>query len=620
MAAGFMSYAHIDDADKRLTELCRYLSQEVQRQTGEEFRIFQDRSDIGVGQQWRPRISESIDSADFLIAFLSPGFFKSTECGREVALFFKREKQLKRNDLILPIYFIDCPAFNSAKNGTAASLERQLANRQFADWREVRFEPLGSPVIGKLMAEFAKQVRDSLARSVSEPLKRRPSLKKPSVDEVGVRRSSGRRQTERAIAARPVSSKSAARIHVVDQKGGGEYTSIGDAIAQAGAGDRILVRPGIYTEALFIGKSLEVLGDGIKGDVVVQVQDTDVILFQATLGRVANLTIRQTGGGNSYAVDIAQGRLELEDCDITSASLACVAIHNGADPRLRRNTIHDGQRGGVLVYAQGLGTIEDNDLSGSGFCDITVMEGSNPTVRGNRIHHGTGVLIYREASGLFEDNDIYANDWSGLEIANGANPTVRRNRIHDNGNGGVFVYEDGKGTLEDNDIYGNDDTEVTISEGGNPILRRNRVHDSKAGGIFVHSKGRGILEDNVIYGNTDPGVEITTEGNPTLRRNHIRNGKREGVWVYDKGAGIFENNDIVQNAQSGVEISNLGAPTLVHNRIAKNAQWGIRVYDKGAGIIEDNNIRDNAHGAFKITADSKSRLRLNRNREKGNAK
>jgi F-box protein 11 len=149
MAAGFMSYAHIDDADKRLTELCRYLAQEVQRQTGEEFKIFQDRADIGVGQQWRPRIGESIDSATFLIAFLSPGFFKSTECGREVALFLKREKQLRRNDLILPIYFIDYPAFNSAKNGAAASLECQLANRQFADWREVRFEPLGSPVIGK---------------------------------------------------------------------------------------------------------------------------------------------------------------------------------------------------------------------------------------------------------------------------------------------------------------------------------------------------------------------------------------------------------------------------------------------------------------------------------------
>lgn len=178
-----------------------------------------------------------------------------------------------------------------------------------------------------------------------------------------------------------------------------------------------------------INKSLEILGDGARGDVIVQAENTDVILFQATLSRIANLTIRQSGGGDSYAVDIGQGRLELEDCDISSASLACVAIHNGADPRLRRNTIHDGRRGGVLIYAKGMGTLEDNDLFGSGFCDITVMEGSNPTVRGNRIHHGTGVLIYKQASGLFEDNDVYANDWS----------TVRRNRIHDNGNGGVFA-------------------------------------------------------------------------------------------------------------------------------------------------------------------------------------
>ncbi len=87
------------------------------------------------------------------------------------------------------------------------------------------------------------------------------------------------------------------------------------------------------------------------------------------------------------------------------------------------------------------------------------------------------------------------------------------------------------------------------------------------------------------------------------------------MWVYDKGAAIFENNEIMRNAQSGVEISGGGAPTLVHNRIGKNEQWGIRVYEKGEGLFEDNDLRGNLQGPFKITPDSKSRLRMSRNRE-----
>ena len=38
-----------------------------------------------------------------------------------------------------------------------------------------------------------------------------------------------------------------------------------------------------------------------------------MISFQTTMGRVANLTLRQMGSGQWDGVDISQGRLDLED-------------------------------------------------------------------------------------------------------------------------------------------------------------------------------------------------------------------------------------------------------------------------------------------------------------------
>lgn len=105
----FMSYAHVDDADGRLTELRKLLSTETQVQTGDEFPIFQDRDDILWGQSWDERIEKSLDEVTFLIPIVTPSFFNSKNCRGELQRFLEREKKLGRNDLVLPIYYVTSP-------------------------------------------------------------------------------------------------------------------------------------------------------------------------------------------------------------------------------------------------------------------------------------------------------------------------------------------------------------------------------------------------------------------------------------------------------------------------------------------------------------------------------
>ena len=154
--------------------------------------------------------------------------------------------------------------------------------------------------------------------------------------------------------------------HTVDPSEEGAYSSVGAAIKASQPGDRILVRPGLYREGLIIEKAVEIVGDGPASAIAIEARGADAVLFSADSGRVANLTLRQVGGeGKWFGVDISAGCLLLEDCDVTSESLACVAIHDGADPVVRRNRIRDGKQGGVHVYEQGRGTIEDNEIVGN---------------------------------------------------------------------------------------------------------------------------------------------------------------------------------------------------------------------------------------------------------------
>lgn len=145
------------------------------------------------------------------------------------------------------------------------------------------------------------------------------------------------------------------------------------------------------------------------------------------MGRVANLTLRQAGEGNWDAVDIAQGRVDLEDCDISGQGRVGVAIHGGAEPRVRRNRIHDGKEGGVFVTDNGAGLIEDNEIFGNAMAAVQVKTGGNPTVRRNRIRgNREGIRVHKDGRGTFENNVLEENKRGPWNIAPDCEANVKR--------------------------------------------------------------------------------------------------------------------------------------------------------------------------------------------------
>ncbi len=433
--AAFMSYVHSDDKYGRLTELHERLSDEVRVQIGEEFPIFQDHKDILWGQNWKERIEKSLNEVTFLIPIITPSFFSSRNCRDELQQFLEREKILKRNDLILPVYYVDCPLLNEKAKRATNKLAQVIATRQCADWRDLRFEPFTSPQVGKALAQLAAQIRDALERG------RAPS--KEVVPESAARASRRRAQeipvtlpqgaesvTDSSKSTREPLAKKEPPTRVVDPMYRGDYTTITEAIDAANPGDRILVLPGLYQEGLVIDKALEIIGEGDPDEIVIQATGKEALSFRATMGRVANLTLRQMGGGEWYCVDIAQGRLELEGCDITSQSLSCVAIHGTADPRLRRNRIHDSKESGVYIYENGQGTLEDNDIFGSGLSQVAIKKGGNPMLRRNRINKNGyhAVWVYSGGGGTIEDNDLRDNRRGAWDVSPDSKPKLKQAR------------------------------------------------------------------------------------------------------------------------------------------------------------------------------------------------
>jgi hypothetical protein len=74
--------------------------------------------------------------------------------------FFARERELNRDDLVLPIYYA------TVREDGGDPLVSTLLGRQYVDWRELRFHDFGDPPVRIAVARLATSIAAALDRTV----------------------------------------------------------------------------------------------------------------------------------------------------------------------------------------------------------------------------------------------------------------------------------------------------------------------------------------------------------------------------------------------------------------------------------------------------------------------
>ena len=360
---------------------------------------------------------------------------------------------------------------------------------------------------------------------------------------------------------------------IVSAKGGGDYQTINEALRHAAPGARLLVRPGQYDESLVLDQLVEIVGDGRREDIVLTSARASCVQILTAQATVRGLTLRGRAGGGGegfFAVDIPQGRLLLEDCDISSETLSCVGIHNPmADPVIRRCAIHSGADSGIYVFESAAGTIEDCDIHGNANVNVAVTQQSRPAIRACRIYGGrdAGIVVWAGGAGVVEDCDIYGNHSAGVGVSEEGEPTVRRCQIYHGENSGVFVHHGGRGLFEDCNIFGNRAANVAVALGGDVTARGCRIHNGKAAGVLLSEDGRGRFVECEINGNADVGVAIHAGGVAIIHTCHVNKNWTVGVRVKADGAANVEGCDLTGNGIASWETEHGAFVESARNRV-----------------------------------------------------
>jgi hypothetical protein len=175
--SGFWSYARQDNLDDggRILELREDLSARVRIRTGGDFRIFADNTDLLWGDDWEATLADILRQTAFLIPIVSPTYFLSRHCRKELLSFSSTAQSLALTELILPIYYITTEQLEKQRPGEDEVVDL-IHKYEWEDFRAAALEDRGSSGYRKAVDRLAEQLikRATLADS-------KPALADPGV-------------------------------------------------------------------------------------------------------------------------------------------------------------------------------------------------------------------------------------------------------------------------------------------------------------------------------------------------------------------------------------------------------------------------------------------------------
>ncbi|GLH99587.1 right-handed parallel beta-helix repeat-containing protein [Phytohabitans aurantiacus] len=304
----------------------------------------------------------------------------------------------------------------------------------------------------------------------------------------------------------------------------GAYATIGDALAAAPTGATVLVTPGIYREALFVGditlriapadgsgaveldasdlpypalhvESGDVSLEGLTiraGDLpAISARGATVALKQVVLstGYGAAIDVRDRGTLRAHRVRVTAGQYgvvfedsggTMTDCELTDIADDGVIVRLGANPEIRGCTISRCQRRGIYVYQSGRPVIEGCEISHTGDAGIAVVHESAPTIRGCWIHDTRG---------------------AGVQIGRGCGGEVDRCRLENTGTPGVDVDATATTavTIGDSDAAGRTGADNATAEpdrhDAEAVRSRLADLDAMVGLAAVKAEVRGLIDE-----------------------------------------------------------------------------------------------------------------------------
>jgi hypothetical protein len=163
--AAFVSYARDDDGwtGGVIGRIVADLEGELSLIAGERRTLWMDRGTIGWGEDFESRIEQGLFASEVFLPFLTPAYFRSEWCRRELQTFLTTSERLGLDGLVLPIYFVTIDGFDPGNDQDP--LVRRVAAFDHVDWRQLRLGGAADPDYRRTLARMAAVISQRRAEA-----------------------------------------------------------------------------------------------------------------------------------------------------------------------------------------------------------------------------------------------------------------------------------------------------------------------------------------------------------------------------------------------------------------------------------------------------------------------
>jgi len=283
-------------------------------------------------------------------------------------------------------------------------------------------------------------------------------------------------------------------ILYVGGSGGGNYSTIQEAINDAYDGDTVFVYDysSPYTEHLKIIKTIILVGENKNTTKIFgNNEDKDIIYIKSNLTTLSNFTIQYGSNHNSGILIKDSSYVTINDCNFFNIpSMDAVTISNSENVNIENclmsDSIEKSKSGTLDRYISGITleggcintTIVGNTISKASYAGIIVLEGClNTRITNNYIH----------------SNDIY-----GIRAQHCDNNYIKENKISNNLETGMAIFDCNFVIIKKNSCENNKKAAVGIGDSIDVFIERNNFINNGKIGYFSNNFGEGhpnILPD-----------------------------------------------------------------------------------------------------------------------------
>jgi parallel beta-helix repeat protein len=419
-----------------------------------------------------------------------------------------------------------------------------------------------------------------------------------------------------------------------------DYTTIQQAISDAGIDEVIIVSGGPYYEHITVDKRLNIIGSGMPVIDGQEASGMNTVTLAAEGITFSGFSV--TGGGSSAAgIAITADNVEVSNCTVSSNKGTGIEISNVDGVILQDNEIRDNVEStstGIYVFSSTNAIIKNNTVANNNVFNLQLETSSYNHILNNTFNaSGWHGIIISDSSqyNILSGNTIEETNYGhGIYIASSDNNVLRENTIRNNSPdypsyAGTHVDAVLNLTFEDNILSGNNRHGIYLYECDDSVFSNNTItgtlkpdYADDSAGFYIYLSHENTIEDNIITDNEHKGLFLEDSRYNTLTGN-IMNGNPYNFGVTSSYTPYFINYIDTSNLVDGKPIiyllnelnpsingtSNAGTVycincegATVEGLTLSNNSYGIVFSNSVNSTIENNTVLSCEEGLFLISS------------------